>query len=148
MTQFMLFAKYMDEAGDYLRQPWSKDRQLDSTFFNSDFIRNLKRNILDQYRHWLAEMDAQDRKFTPFTFPYSYDRNDEIVVEKGRTDRVFDLVKGVKPRKLFTTDSNYYLFDNRLNGTRGNSRSGAKEQQFMELFYRATDKLTLKKYNF
>ena len=147
MTQFMLFAKYMDEAGDYLRQPWSKDRQLDSTFFNSDFIRNLKRNILDQYRHWLAEMDAQDRKFTPFTFPYSYDRNDEIVVEKGRTDRVFDLVKGVKPRKLFTTDSNYYLFDNRLNGTRGNSRSGSKEQQFMELFYLATKRLANEKLN-
>lgn len=146
MTQFMLFAKYMDEANDYLRQPWARDRQYDSTFFDSDFIRNLKRNILDQYRHWLAEMDTQNRKFAPLTIPYTYDKNGEIVLEKDKADRVFYFAKGVPPKKLWTISSNYDLFNERLNSA--NRRNGSKQQQFMELFFLATQRLTIEKFNF
>ena len=147
MTQFMMLAKYLDEANNYLHQPWARDRQLDSTFFNSDFIRNLKRNILDHYRHWLAEMDSQDRKFTPYNIPYDFDNNNEIQLKRANGHRLFDLVKGVKIRKVASFDRNYDLFDNRLNSTKDGSKNGSKEQQFMQLFYLATQRLVKEKFN-
>lgn len=135
MIQLMLFAKYLDECdvNDYLRHPWAKDREFDSTFFSSDFVVSLKRNILKEYQNWIKEMADQDRQFTPF----------EIHRD---SKRVFDLVKGVPPVKLFTVDSNFDLFNKRLNNTGGSSKSGDKEQQFVELFYMATQELVSDKF--
>lgn len=134
MTQFELFAKYMDESDDYLRQPWAKDRLLDRTFFDGEFVKILKRDILKQYLLWINEMTNQDRKFTPF----------EIHTDKNR---VFDLVKGINPRRLMVLDSNYDLYNRYLNKLSERVRTGEKEQQFMELFYHATKKLIEDKFN-
>jgi len=135
MTQFMLFAKYMDENDDFLNQPWAKDRAMDRTFFDSDFMRSLKRDILREYIGWMSEMASQSRAYTPF--------------EIHRDDsRVFDLVKGVKPGKVFSVDSNFALFNNRLNKAGGQSKTGDREQQFMELFYLATKELVKDKFKF
>ena len=79
-------------------------------------------------------MTQQQRAFTPFNLHRD-------------PNRVFDLVKGITPRKLVTFDANYYLFDNRLNKVGGESKSGEKEQQFTELFYLATEKLVKDKLN-
>jgi len=57
------------------------------------------------------------------------------------------LVKGIAPKKLITIDSNYNLFNNRLNGQKGESTIGNKEQQFVELFYKATEQLVKEKFN-
>lgn len=132
MTQFILFAKYMGEFGDYMSQPWVIDRKLDNNFFDSDFVSTLKW-VQNEYLGWLAEMTKQQRAFTPFNLHRD-------------PNRVFDLVKGVSPRGLFF-DKNFNLFDNRLNKTGGESKLGEKEQQFMELFYLATEKLVKDKFN-
>ena len=132
MTQFNLFAKYMSEFDDYMSQPWVIDRKLDNNFFDSDFISTLKW-VQNEYLGWLMEMTKQQRAFTPFNLHRD-------------PNRVFDLVKGVSPRGLFI-DKNYKLFDNRLNKTGGESKLGEKEQQFMELFYLATEKLVKDKFN-
>lgn len=134
LTQFELFAKFMDEMSDYLSQPWCRDRALDGTFFNGDFIKNLKRNILSQYQVWLSEMSMQDRAFTPF------------VLHKDPS-KVFDLVKGVKTKSLACLDRNYDLFMRFLNKTGDSSKKGEKEQQFVELFYMATKRLVKEKFN-
>lgn len=136
MTQFLLFAKFMDEcnSGDYLSQPWAKDRDMDKTFFNEEFMLSLKKNILKEYQTWLKEMCDQDRMFTPFELHRD-------------TNRVFNLVKGVPAKRLLTVDSNYDLFNRRLNKTSGTSKTGKKEQQFIELFYLATQELVLDKFN-
>ena len=78
-------------------------------------------------------MAGQQRAFAPFNLHRD-------------SNRVFDLVKGNSPRGVFI-DKNFKLFDNRLNGTRGESKSGEKEQQFTELFYLATEKLVKEKLN-
>lgn len=135
MTQFMLFAKYMDEMTDFLHQPWAKDRGLDKTFFDSDYIRSLKRDILNEYINWMKEMASQSRAYTPF----------EIHRD---ADKLFDLVKGVQQRKVLSVNSNYALFDSRLNKAGGQSKTGEKEQQFMELFYLATQELVKDKFKF
>jgi hypothetical protein len=133
MTQLTLFAKYLDENSDFLSQPWAKDRALDKTFFEGDFVRTLKQ-VQQEYLLWLDEMSAQQRAFTPFNL-------------HKNPKKVFDLVKGVNQRKLLTLDSNYDLFNNRLNGARGESKVGSKEQQLVELFYLATQQLVKEKFN-
>ena len=133
MTQFNLFTKYLDENNNYLSQPWAIDRNLEKTFFENDFVSTL-RKIQKEYLNWLYEMTQQQRAFTPFNLHRD-------------SNRVFDLVKGITPRKLITFDSNYLLFDNRLNKVGGESKSGEKEQQFTELFYLATEKLVKDKFN-
>ena len=135
MTQFLLFSKYVSEnnESDFLKQPWAKDRSLDNTFFDGDFIRTLEK-IQKEYMLWLSEMSSQQRSFTPFML-------------HNNANRVFDLVKGIKPKTLATIDSNYNLFNNRLNGQKGESKAGNKEQQFAELFHLATEKLVEEKFN-
>jgi transcriptional regulator with XRE-family HTH domain len=136
MTQFHLFSKYLGETdeSDFLKLPWTKIRSLDKTFFDGDFIKTLKK-IQDEYLTWLEEMTLQERAFTP------------LYLHKD-SKKVFDLVKGVKPKRLWWIfDSNYNLFDNRLNGQKGESSTGTKEQQFVELFYLATKQLVREKFN-
>ncbi|MDR1810628.1 MAG: hypothetical protein LBR34_09565 [Prevotella sp.] len=133
MTQFNLFAKYLNENDGFLSQPWAKDRAFDRTFFDGDFIRTLE-NVQREYLAWLSEMTIQQRAFKPFDLHRD-------------ANRVFDLLKGVTPKKLLTFDSNYDLYNNRLNGTGGDSKSGEKEQQFVELFYLATQQLVKEKFN-
>ena len=133
MTQFLLFAKYLNENDNFLAMPWAKDRKLDRTFFDSDFIRTLEK-VQREYLRWLAEMASQQRAFTPF------------ILHKNK-DKVFDLIKGITPKRIWgTLDSNYDLFNNRLNGQGGESKSGGKEQQLVELFYLATQQLVKDKY--
>lgn len=133
LTQFNLFAKYLNEYEDFRSQPWFIDRDYDINFIDSDFITTLK-NVQRQYLSWLSEMSGQQKSFTPFNLHTD-------------SSRVFDLVKGIEPRRVFSVDKNFKLFDNRLNSTRGESKLGNKEQQFMELFYLATQQLVKEKFN-
>jgi len=135
LTQFNLFSKYFDENTEsyFQQQQWSKERSLDNIFFTSDFIRTIEKFHIE-YLAWLSEMTTQQRAFMPF------------ILHK-KDDKVFDLVKGIAPKKLITIDSNYNLFNNRLNGQKGESTIGNKEQQFVELFYKATEQLVKEKFN-
>lgn len=134
MTQFALFAKYLRDNGDFTGQPWAKDRGINNTFIQDQFLSNLNTNILSEYLRWLDEMGEQQRAFTPF------DTGSDI-------DRVFDLVKGRDPSRVASLDRNYALLNNRLNGASRNVTDGKVEQQFMEVFYLATERLCREKLN-
>ena len=55
---------------------------------------------------------------------------------------MFEFVHGIKPAKVTSLDSNYKLFDNRLNKhIKDALNAQSAEQQFVELFYRATNQL-------
>lgn len=134
MTQFTLFSKYLRDNKNFTAQPWANDRKIDNSFIQDQFFTSLNTNILSEYLCWLNEMGVQSRAFTPF--------------DTGtNTDRVFHLVKGREPSRVASFDSNYDLFNNRLNGANKNVTDGNKEQQFMELFYMATEKLSKEKLN-
>lgn len=135
MTQFNLFAKFLKEndEADFLKHPWTKDRSMDRTFFDGDFIRTLK-NVQQEYLEWLHEMASQQRAFTPFNL-------------HENSDKVFDLIKGITPKKVLAFDTNYDLYNNRLNKQNGESKTGNKEQQLVELFYLATQQLAKEKFN-
>ena len=119
---------------EYKHQPWAVDCGLDDNFFTSDFFKDLMR-FEDAFATWLDELDNNKRSFKPFA--------------QEKDNPLFDLVNGQKARKLPVLSRNYSLLDSTMNGNwKGWNKSASKEQKFIELFYRATDKLTLKKFNF
>lgn len=135
LTQFTLFAKYLRDSGSFMDHPWAKDRGINSAFVKDSFFQNLTSGITQKYLGWLKEMSQQARKF----YPYEIDSNAE---------KVFNLVKGLDPKRVLTSlDKNYALFNNRLDSFNRGVTEGDTEQQFMELFFLATEKLCKEKLN-
>ena len=138
MTRFVLFCKYMEENLDnsYKSQPYAVDHKLDSNFFKSGFYASSLKYIREAYIEWLKEMGNNQRGFEPF----------ELEISKKE---LFDLVKGVPPRKVMSLKSNYDLYTDRLNSiSKKTSRDGLAEQRFMEIFYCATKKIVQEKFGF
>lgn len=141
LTMFLLMNKYMKSAlsSQYKYQPWAKDCGLDENFFTSQYYADLVK-FQDAFRVWLQELDDNKRSFKPF--------------DENRVIPLFDLVNGAKAHKILWPlhdlfAKNYALMDSFLNTNWPKwNKTASKEQKFMEVFYRATDKLTLKKYNF
>ena len=141
LTMFLLMNKYMKNTlfSQYKYQPWAKDCGLDENFFTSQFYADLVK-FHDAFRVWLQELDNNKRSFKPF--------------DEDRILPLFDLVNDQRAHRLLWPlhdlfAKNYALMDSFLNTNWSNwNKAASKEQKFMELFYRATDKLTLKKYNF
>jgi hypothetical protein len=130
MTQFFLFCKYMNEQiASSTRQTWAISNNFDSAFLCSAFYQSDLSGIKDAYLEWLAEMSKNHRAFTPY--------------ELKTGNNLFRSVKGEKPKKTWFKD-NYVLFDATLNNTRTN---GEPEHRFVELFYKATEKLVKRKFN-
>lgn len=135
MTQLLLMYKYLinECETEYKHQPWAIDNELDSSFFTNDFYKDLL-DLLDNYKEWLQEMVDNNRAFKPFN------------VE--RIKPLFDMIAGQEPAKVGSLASNYALCDSTLNSNWSKwDKSAAREQKFIELFYRATKKLVERKYN-
>ena len=135
MTQMLLTYKYLinECEKEYKHQPWAIDNNLDRSFFTGDFYKDLM-ELLDSYREWLVEMADNNRAFKPFNI--------------DRIKPLFDMVVGKAPAKIYRLSSNYALCDSVLNSTwSGWNNAAAREQKFIELFYRATKELVEHKYN-
>lgn len=137
---FLLMNKYLRNAlsSQYKHQPWAMDCGFDENFFTSQYYEDLVK-FQDAYLEWLQELDENKRSFKPF--------------DENRISPLFDLVNGQKAHKLFSPPdlwtSNYALMDSYLNSNWSEwNKTATKEQKFIELFYRATEELTLQKFNF
>ena len=134
MTQFTLMCKYLDEQVKYSKgQVWTKGKcPFDMSFFKNSFFQTLL-SIKDAYLQWLEEMKNNHRAFIPF------------LLEERKND-VFGLVNGVVPRKILSLNSNYALFDARLNAIEPKIANNLEaEERFIELFYQATERLVTEK---
>lgn len=136
LTMFFLMNKYVKNAldGQYKHQPWAVDCGLDDNFFTSQFYKDFMR-FEDAFSCWLSELDDNKRSFKPFA--------------EEKEGPLFDLVNGQKAKKLPVLSRSYALLDSTLNSNwSGWNKSASKEQKFMELFFRATEKMSFKKFNF
>ncbi len=135
MTQLLLMYKYLinECEREYKHQPWAIDNNLDRSFFSGDFYKDLM-ELLENYKEWLAEMSDNNRAFKPFNI--------------DRVKPLFDMVVGKAPAKMRKLSSNYALCDSVLNSNWSRwNKAAAREQKFIELFYRATKELVEHKYN-
>ncbi len=128
LSQFMLFAKYIKYYQD--KQPWRDN--FDKNFFSQPFFNDLETFIGDTFG-WYKELKENYRSFEPFNL-------------EAQKDALFEFVHGINPAKVVSADSNYKLFDNRLNKhVKDAMKAQSAEQQFVELFYRATNQLIKEK---
>ena len=132
MTQFLLFYKYLRNAckGQYKYQPWAIDAEFDETFFSSGFEKSVE-EMLVRYEGWLAELSKNTRSFAPF--------------DLKKKDNIFKIVAGMEPQRSYL--NGYALIDDALNAMSRPSGK-AKEQWFVELFFKATEKVVKRKFNF
>jgi hypothetical protein len=133
MTQFALFCKYQKEQIEAsLRQPWARDHGYDGNFLRTPFYQAVTSTV-DAYWKWLTEMNGNRRAFAP------------ICLEKGQ---IHSLIKGAKPATTLWGRVDYANFDGALNDRQGHLAQDASiEHRFIELFNKATARLTEKYYN-
>ena len=136
LLQFVLFSKYLKEqvSDSYSISTWAKEHNFDRNFLASEFYYSDLTSFRNSFLEWLTEMATNDRAFTPFD------------LSEKKSD-VFSLVKGMDPAKIRTFASNYALFDRFLNDEQLNVKKDSNiESRFVELFYKATKKLTKEKF--
>ena len=129
LTQMVLFSKFLMEkfSSSYKGQPWAKDLLFDENFSHSPFFKEI-RDFVGKYMDWLEELARNERKFEPF----------EIKIPENE---LFSLVRKVRPAKVASFDSNYDLFNNRLNKCAKSHITHSdsdKNNNFVQLFYEAT----------
>lgn len=138
LTQYLLFSLYLrDKLADNLDENWAKDIKLKDEL-TRPFIGTYLQNFNRYFVEWLTEMSTNRRSF-------------EALNLQANDSNLFDMVKGVKPKKGFFERGgqnynryNYILSDVAKNVKKANSF----EQQFMELFYTSTERLVKEKFNF
>jgi len=135
LTAFTLFCKYLDEQiWDSKGQPWAKDYKFDENFLNSAFFKSEIIDIKNSFLEWLDEMAYNTRAFAPYDL-------------RMKKNDVYSLIKGEIPAKVYKISKNYALYDDYLNDFRTKVRKDAsKETIFMELFFKATEKLVIDKF--
>lgn len=136
LTQYVLFCKFLKEQmrDSAKAQPWAKDLKYDDNFMAGAFYQNLLK-YKDYTFTWLEELARNKRAFAPYE------------IEKNK-DELFSLVKGVKPAKVWSLNSNYALFDDRLNNIArsfSTRTEQAKNHTFVELFFQTTQRLVEEK---
>lgn len=136
LTQYVLFCKFLKEQlKDSIKsQQWAKDLQYDNNFFVSSFYGSIEKFRDDSFT-WLEELARNKRGFAPFE------------IEENKRE-LFSFVKGVEPAFVMSFNSNYALFDDRLNNIAHNlstKNDKTKNHTFVELFFQATKKLVEEK---
>lgn len=130
LTEMTLLANYLKSHFVYFPALARNPRKLDDRFFSSVFFKEL-RTFLEEYLKWIGEMQYNNRPLKLF----------DLMLK----DKPFDIVKGRAPGKVMKNiNSNYNLFDDRLNRTPVRESDSA-EQMFMDKFYQAIERLVKEK---
>ena len=138
LTSFLFFANYINVHFDKAvgSMQWSKQIKIDRNFACQPFFNSDVRLIVNSYTEWLKEMSGNMRSFSPYEL-------------EERKKKIFHIVKGIPPKKVFSMKSDYDLFDIRLSRKSSSIKEDASsEQKFIELFYQTTSLLVDEKFDF
>lgn len=133
LTEFILMAKCLTHKFDYYSsKSFNANNENFINLYNSSFMSNLK-TVFRSYLEWLSEMDSNKRSLCLFNLKAE--------------DKPFDIVTGMKPKKIFSTKSDYDLVTDRLNSAVRKCSNRNDCNKFLEMFYLATSKLVSEKFN-
>lgn len=137
MTQFtMMTNALLDEFDRLSSSQLNANKSNFNDFYSSTFFGNL-RDFLKSYREWLEEMKHNHRSLNLFN--------------SACGSKPFELVVGVKPKKIMSLSvagkSDYDLVMVRLNGAIKDCRNKETNNKFLEMYYRATQRLVNEKLN-
>ncbi|MDR3272494.1 MAG: hypothetical protein LBT29_03300, partial [Flavobacteriaceae bacterium] len=133
LTRFLLFHKYLKKIfeNQYKKQPYARKnaahQRFDEKFINTEIIKKVT-EVQDRFFDWLVEMENQTRQFAPF-----------ILEDDGKFNFIRDNINAVRKSLLY---KNWALLDNELNRQAPKiNKELTDEGRFLELFYRATEKV-------
>ena len=137
LVQFTLFCEFMKNRLQFdidSKQNWLTDNLI-------EFLRSNEKNTLDSYVNsfldWLSEMGQNKQEFDPFNLPC-------------KKDDVFHFVKGIEPKKVFSTKSNYDLITDRLIKVSNKDIKGQKEKslgEFLNVMNKGINRIVEEKLN-
>lgn len=139
LTQFSLFYIYIKHLYEKsLDMVFNKTLGLKNDFLYSQFYSGDLKHFFSEYESWLKEM-SNDYSSSRLTF-HPFDFSSAHI-------RPFNIIKGVKPKpgNLFVS-RNYVRFDKILGKCCSSITLVGSEQNFTELFYRATESLYVEKF--
>lgn len=133
LTEFMMMANCLNHKFDYYS---SKDFNANNDNFNglydSSFMSEFQ-NMMGAFVEWIGEMKSNKRSLDLFNL--------------NTKDKPFDVVTGVKPKKIVSLKSDYDLVTDRLNSAIKKCHSKGDKDKFLEMFFIATNRLFKEKFN-
>lgn len=137
LTRMLLLSNCIHNKVEYLNTPHFNANHLlhlKSDFYEGQFMKDLK-SFTSAYIGWLLEMKDNTRSLDLFK------------IESG--EHPFDIITNSVPKSVRSIKKDYYLFYDRLNSAAMKmGKPKNNEQDFMRMFYNATDKLVGEKINF
>lgn len=131
MTQFTMMSNALTYKSDFYRSTtFSANNGNFENLYSGMFFSDLQ-TFMTQYRAWLKELKDNNRSLNLFNLDCD--------------DRPFELVTGVKPKKVMSRYSNYELLTDRLNSAIRRCKSKGEKDKFLEMFYLGTEKLVSEK---
>lgn len=131
MVQFTMMANALTfKLGNYRSSTFAANKGNFDNFYSGMFFNDLTLFFTD-YHKWLKEMKDNTRSLDLFNLNCG--------------DKPFELVTGVKAKKILSRFSDYTLVTDRLNSAVRNCSSKRKNDKFLEMFYLGTERLVKEK---
>ena len=133
LTEFVMLANCLKDKFDfYSSKSFNANNDNFNGLYSSTFMCDLQM-ITQSFITWLSEMKENKRSLDLFNL--------------NSGDHPFDVVTGIKPKKIFSTKSDYDLVTDRLNSAVKKCQSKGDYNKFLEMFYIGTSKLVTEKFN-
>lgn len=133
LTEFMMMANCLNHKFDYYS---SKDFNANNDNFKGLYGSSFMTDLLSftgLFIEWLGEMKKNKRSLDLFNL--------------NTKDKPFEVVTGVKPKKVISIKSDYYLVADRLNSAVKKCHGKENNDKFLEMFFLAMTKLFNEKFN-
>lgn len=134
LTQLALTASGIQKDFSFLKsKSLAKNTDLGLTehFYSTVFVSQI-RQFLDAFKKWLDEM--RDNVISLYLF------------DLDKSSSPYEIVTDVAAKKRWLSSNNWETYRKALNNSNVNSTK--QEDQFLEMFYSATDKICKEKFNF
>lgn len=133
LTEYILMTNCLTRKESYYSsKSFNANNDNFKDLYNSSFFTVLK-SMCFSYLKWLEEMKNNKRSLDLF--------------DLSSADKPFDVVTGRKPKKIFSTKSDYDLVTARLNSAAKHCNSKSDNDKFLEMFFLGTQKLLKEKFN-
>lgn len=133
LTEFILMTNSLIHKENYYKsKSFNANNDNFNGLYDSLFFTVLK-SMCSSYLKWLEEMKNNKRSLDLF--------------DLSSADKPFDVVTGRKPKKIFSTKSDYDLVTDRLNSAVKHCNSKSDNDKFLEMFFLGTQKLLKEKFN-
>ena len=131
LVQFTLMANALTYKIDtYKSSSFNANKNNFEDLYDSVFFKNLSQ-FFNMYHEWLKEMKNNKRSLDLFNLECA--------------NSPFELITGVKPKRITSIYSDYHLFTTRLNSAIKKCQSKDSYDRFFEMFFIGTDRLVSEK---